>query len=144
MVTKIQARERRAKVAQMLAKSVTSIKEISKALEIPYDTVQNDIKWLKEQTKPWLIGLAEEGFAFDCKVVIDKLLSIEREIEEMSEKAKSKPDSELLRLQILEKLIDIAITRLNVEAEGPTLMALRRITRGDFTYNGEKVGPFSS
>jgi len=65
--------KRRAQLAQMLAKPVTSIREIALALQIDYDTVQNDIRWIKKQTRPWLFGVAREGYAYDCKMALDKL-----------------------------------------------------------------------
>lgn len=131
MVTRNQIAERRAKVSQLLAKSVTSIKEIATALQIDYETVRNDIGWLKEQTKPWLFGLTGHGFAFDCKNVIDSFLNMEVELEEMRQIARKNKEDTSIRLSIIRELRDTRIARLSVEAEGPTLLALRKIKNGE-------------
>jgi hypothetical protein len=132
MATKKTIEMRREAVAQMLAKSVTSITEISNALRLPYDTVVNDIRYLKAQTKPWLYGLAGEGYAFDCKIVIDKLARIEKRIEEIAMAARTKEDGEFLELAALKQLAETSVTRLSVEGEGPTLLTVRKIVKGEF------------
>lgn len=111
----------------MMARSVTSIKEIAIALNLPYKTVENDIRYIKTQTRPWLYGLAGEGFAFDCRMAIDKFLSIERELEEMREDGRKKNLDTLKRLAIIKALHDITSSRLILESEGPTLLALRKL-----------------
>jgi len=131
MTTKNQVKERRAKVAQMMAKSVYSIKEISQALGIGYDTVDNDIRWLREQTKPWLLGLAGDGFAFDCKVAIDKLMSLEVELEDMRQTARTEKADTDTRISIIRELRDTTIARISIEGEGPTLLALKKIKKGE-------------
>ena len=133
MTTKSQIAERREKVAQFLSKSVTSVKEISKALGIPYDTVQNDIQWLKAQVEPWLYGLVGIGYSFDCKMAIEKLLSIERDLEEMRQSARIKhPDDIMKRILILRELRGVTISRMSFEGEGPTLLALQKFKNGEF------------
>jgi len=131
MVTKKLIEERRAKVAQMLAKSVTSIKEIASALQIEYDTAQNDVKWIKEQVKPWLLGLVGDGYAFDCKTVLDSFLDMEMELEEMRQEARKNKAKVSTRISIIRELRDTRVVRLDMEAEGPTLLALRKIQKGD-------------
>lgn len=131
MVTQDQIAERRSRVSQMLAKSVTSSREISKATGIDYETVKNDIRWLREQTKPWLLGLAGDGFAFDCKVAIDKLMSLEVELEDMRQTARTEKADTDTRISIIRELRDTTIARISIEGEGPTLLALKKIKKGE-------------
>ncbi len=123
----------------MLSKSVTSIDTISKELGIPYETVRNDIRYLKEEIKPWLYEVAADGYAFDCKNAIEKLARLERELEDMLAKArdKDKPNNSEI-IAIMRELRATTLTRLNIEAEGPTLMTLRRVIKGEFLSEAEQ------
>jgi len=114
----------------MLAKSVTSIKEISQALQLDYRTVQNDIKWIREQANPWLYGLAGGGYAHDSRMALEKLMSIERELEDMRQDARENNAGIRERIMLLVKLADVTIQRLSIEGNGPTLLGLRKILRG--------------
>ncbi len=129
MPTKAEVMARRRKVAAYLAKSVTSTADISKAENLPYATVDNDIRWLRKQTQPWLMGLAGDGYAFDVKTAIEKLEGIERELEVMRQKAEEAKEDPRIRLDILGELRDTTIARIQIEGEGPTLLGLRRLQK---------------
>lgn len=132
MTSRIQVAKRREKVGQLLSKSVTSTKEIAQILGEKYQTIENDLVWIREQTQPWLFGLAGGGYAFDCKTVIDSLLNIELELEEMRQNARKNNDDIVTRIMILRELRDTRVIRLNVEGEGPTLLALKKISQHQF------------
>ena len=121
--------ERRDKVGQMLARSVTSKKEIAVELNLPYKTVENDIQWIKAQTRPWLYGLAGEGYAFDCMMAIDKFLSIESELEDMRQNARKNNLAPEKRMVVMRELRETTLSRLSIEGEGPTLLAVRKIKK---------------
>lgn len=128
---------RREKINQLLIKSVTSPTEIARILGISYDTVQNDIKWLRSQTRPWLSGLALDGFAFDVKIAIERLGGIEKQLEEMREEARKNKASTYEQIAILRELRDTTIVKINAEGEGPVLVTLRKVIRGDFKIEEE-------
>ena len=123
---------RREKVANLLAQSISSPTKIAAILQISAYTVQNDLSWLKAQTKPWLYGLAENGYAFDCKILIEKLQGIEEQLEEMRQTARKNNAPVFEQIAILRELREVSIARINTEGKGPVLLTLRKVIRGDF------------
>ena len=126
-----QVAQRRQKVAELLVKSVTSVPDIAKELGVSQKKIEHDIAWLRKKAEPWLDGLAFGGFIHDTKIAIDQFLDIERELQTMREKYQNEndPGSIITRLKLLRELREAIETRIELEANGPTLMALKRLQK---------------
>lgn len=125
MASQQTVQERREKVSSFLMHHVTSPLEIAKQLreqypELDYETVRNDIRAIKKNTRPWLIGLAKDGYAFDAKLVIDKLKAQEKELESMKQETKDPKE----KREIMRQIAETALARIQVEGDGPTFLAV--------------------
>jgi len=115
-------KERRDKVGQLLAKSITKPQMIAKNLNKDVRVIYKDIKYFKEQAIPWLDELAFTGFVWECKNAIDKLKDIEEEKQKLRQDARG-IDEKLKVMHEIEYNINLQIETL---ANGPTLMALKK------------------
>lgn len=172
---------RREAVARLLSMSVTSIKDISTELGVAYATIDKDIQWIKQQTRPMMFSLARDGYAHDCFMAMQACMryeaDMEKDLQELIDAKKANNDQvkeiqdtlkELMdepkknakeiaslyrelaairadntanfyqKLNIRKQLVETKIARLNIEGEGPTLMAVRNVITGEFLSDAEQ------
>lgn len=135
MPTKTEVRDRREKIAQYLRRSIVSPSLIAKAIGEDKETIRNDIRALRKESRTWLTEMAVDGLVHDTQLGIEALRGIEATLQNMLEdyKPKYNPDgtlkekgNPLMVLQISRELRETIDTRLETEANGPTLMALKQ------------------
>lgn len=134
MATYAEVKQRREKVAQYIRRSIKSPMLIAKALDLPYKTVENDIKAIRKNARVWLTELSIDGLIHDVQMGIEAMQELEKNLQNMLEdyKPKYNPDGSIkekgdpvMVLKITAELRELINTRLETEANGPTLMALR-------------------
>ena len=181
-ISDAKVKERRESIAKMMSMSVISPQLISKELGLAYQTVINDMEIIKAETKPWMYGLARDGYAFDCHMAINAVTRYEADMEKdlqelMDEKTTNKErlveidkllkklsrnDQEDMKqivalyreigeikasnvtnfyqkLAVRTKLVEFKFGRLNIEGEGPTLLTVRNIIKGEFLNDKETL-----
>jgi len=121
MATQTLVLQRRHRISELLAKSVTKPQAICKKLDLPMATVKNDLKWMRKNSRIWLSGHALNGYVFETQQTIEQLRDIEEELQEMR-KNESQP---LIKLRIISELKEVINMRWVIEGEGPTLMQAR-------------------
>ena len=121
-MTKKDVLARRNKVSQMLAKSISKPSDLAKTLDLDVKDVQNDLYWMRKESKPWLSGYALDGYVFVTRNSIAQLEDIEVELQEMRQKLKKADGDKTMRLRVMGELRDTINTRWVMQGEGPTLM----------------------
>src|SRR2546426_12647979 len=115
--------QRREKIMNCINKSVYKHSDIANIVGVDIETVRNDIKFLKEQTKPWfnyLVG--QNGMLETCYLArqkVDYLMELaQKEID-----AAEHPLVKAKFMEILEKLIKLG---LSIDLKGPILTAIQQ------------------
>ena len=121
-MTKKDVLARRNKVSQMLAKSISKPADLAKTLDLDVKDVQNDLYWMRKESKPWLSGYALDGYVFVTRNSIAQLEDIEVELQEMRQKLKKDDGDKTMRLRVMGELRETINTRWVMQGEGPTLM----------------------
>lgn len=121
-MTKKDVLARRNKVSQMLAKSISKPSDLAKTLDLDVKDVQNDLYWMRKESKPWLSGYALDGYVFVTRNSIAQLEDIEVELQEMRQKLKKADGDKTMRLRVMGELRETINTRWVMQGEGPTLM----------------------
>ena len=121
-MTKKDVLARRNKVSQMLAKSISKPSDLAKTLDLDVKDVQNDLYWMRKESKPWLSGYALDGYVFVTRNSIAQLECIEVELQEMRQKLKKADGDKTMRLRVMGELRETINTRWVMQGEGPTLM----------------------
>ena len=134
MPTLVEVGDRREKVAEYMRRSIFSPKLIAKALGEDYSTIKNDQRYLRKQSRTWLTEMAVDGLVHDTQLGIEAFKRMEQTLQNMLEDAKPKYNDDgsikekgnpALVLAITRELRETIDVRLETEANGPTLMALR-------------------
>lgn len=134
MPTQAEIADRRDKIAQYMRRSIFSPKLIAKALQLEINTVKNDQRALRLASRTWLTEMAVDGLVHDTQLGIEAFKVMEMTLQNMLEDAKPKYNDDGtikekgnpgLVLMITRELRETINTRLETEANGPTLMALK-------------------
>lgn len=122
-MTKKDVQERRHKISQMLAKSVSKPADLAKSLKMEIKDVSNDLYWMRKESKPWLRGYALDGYVFVTRNSISQLEDIELELQEIRQKLKKEKDKDITsRIRVMTALRETINSRWVMQGEGPTLM----------------------
>ncbi len=127
--------ERRYQVARLVARGAVHSKEIANSLmpegQKPSDQfitrIKNDIKWLRNQSVPWLDALMQIGFVYECKVAVEKLQDIEKELQDIRYNIKEDPNV-LKRVTVLNAIQHNINLQIETQANGPLLVKVRKLT----------------
>lgn len=118
MTTKTEVISRREKVSLCLSKSMTSAAQISKHLGVEYKTIENDLYWMRKNSRKWLSGHTLDGYIFSTKNTIEQMKDMELQLQSMRSLEK---DPKIL-LMIIRQLTEVINMRWVMEGDGPTLM----------------------
>ena len=126
---------RRYQVARLVARGAVHSREIASSLmpegEPPSDQfitrIKNDIKWLRNQSVPWLDSLVQIGFIYECKVAVEKLQDIEKELQDIRYNIKDDPNV-LKRVTVLNAIQHNINLQIETQANGPLLVRVRKLT----------------
>lgn len=134
MPTMAEIAERREQIAQYMRRSIFSPRLIAKALNIDENTVKNDQRTLRKNSRKWLSEVAIDGLVHDTELAIAAFRDIEAKLQKMISDFGPKYDTHgnmtdagnpfLVRMFISE-LRETINKRLETESNGPTLMALK-------------------
>ena len=114
--------ERREKVAEYLRKSMLEI-EMAQQLGVSRQTIIRDISVLKKNAKPWLDGLAKEGFIFEYKMALDKI----RDRENYLQKLLDNETDTKMKAQLVKALNNCTKLYISLLSDAPTIHSLRKI-----------------
>lgn len=140
MPTKGAVKARREQVAQYMRRSINSPTLIAKALSLNRITVENDVKFLRKNSRTWLTELAVDGLVFETQMGVEAMQELEKNLQNMLEQYKTKYNEDgsikqqgdpQMVLRITAELRELINTRLETLANGPTLAALRGGTKPD-------------
>jgi hypothetical protein len=112
--------KRRERISLVLAKSITSPTAISIHLkDVDVDTVKNDLKWMRRNSKVVLSGNALEGYVFETYNTIEQLRDIELELQSL----RSKETDLDKKLRIIHELKEVINMRWVIHGDGLTLLS---------------------
>lgn len=121
----IEVADRRAKVAFLLAQSMTR-QEIAERLGIRVDDVTNDIVAMRQLNIDWLKDLSREGFIFENRMAIEKLKYAEQELAELRPRCASDVKA---RVTLERVIMDNVKLQLEIMAKGPMMYALNEVLK---------------
>lgn len=114
---------RRNQVSLCLAKSMNRPEDIARQLNIPYNTVRNDLNWMKKNSSKWLMGHTLNGYIFETQKAIDQISDIILELQSL----RSKEQNIDRKIRIMHELADKINMKWVMQGEGPTLMNIRTV-----------------
>jgi len=114
--------EKMEKTAILLRQGYTQT-QIATHLGIRRRTVVRYVAELREISQQWLNDLAIGGLVFETKMAIDKLKDNEIEIREL---LKSTDIDIQLKARLLKQLDENIVLQLQIIAEGPTILSMKR------------------
>lgn len=114
--------ERREKVAECLRKGMIEA-EIAKQLGVSRQTIVRDTSALKKNAKPWLDGLAKEGFIFEYKMALDKIRDREKYLQKLLD---NETDTKT-KVHLIKALNDCTKLYISLLSDAPTIHSLRKI-----------------
>ena len=115
--------ERRDKVAKMI--KFKSEIEIAEILGWSRATIVRDVRFLKQKTQQWLDELANDGFLFENKNLLEKMKERGARLEELY----GKTDDVKQKISIIREQDRNDKQYLELISETPTIHAFRRIVR---------------
>jgi len=119
---KISVELRREKVAEYLLKGMTEI-EIAQQLDVSRQTIIRDVSVHKKEAKPWLDGLAKEGFIFEYKMALDKI----RDRENFLQKLLDNETDTKMKAHLVKTLNDCTKLYISLLSDAPTIHSLRKL-----------------
>ena len=114
--------ERREKVAECLRKGMPEV-EIAEQLGVSRQTIVRDVSVHKKEAKPWLDGLAKEGFIFEYKMALDKI----RDRENYLQKLLDNETDTKMKAQLVKALNNCTKLYISLLSDAPTIHSLRKI-----------------
>ena len=124
MPTKADLIARREKISLCLAKSMTTPKQISVQTGISVRTIDNDLRWMKRNSRKWLSGHTLDGYIWETRKTIDQLSDIIMDLQAMRSVEKDVDR----KLRIIHELADKINMKWVIQGDGPTLMNIRSVT----------------
>ncbi len=143
--TKLEYSQDRDKISKLLAKSVTRPSDISTMLKMDLKTVNNDLMFMRNNSRKWLAGYAAAGYVQVTKQTIEQMNDLEIELQQMRQDltpAKEQPPSTTTemetRLHVIKELRETINTRWVIEGNGPTMMQLQAMQDENNANQGTK------
>lgn len=112
--------KRRERISIVLAKSITTPSAIANQLkDVDIETIKNDLKWMRKNSRVVLSGNTLEGYIFETHNTIEQLRDIELELQSLRSTEKETET----KLKIIHELKEVINMRWVLHGDGLTLLA---------------------
>ena len=103
-----------------MAKSITTPSAIANQLkDVDIETIKNDLKWMRKNSRVVLSGNTLEGYIFETHNTIEQLRDIELELQSLRSTEKETET----KLKIIHELKEVINMRWVLHGDGLTLLA---------------------